>query len=134
MKLIELLEKIEKGDNLPAKIEFDNKKYIFDEEYNDYYCEKEYEFLSERIGGCSKLNEILNKEVKNMSYRKLKLKEHIDLFELSKDSWCGCNQDTMEFLQQHYSYDTYFSNFEERLNCYVIDDLHVNKKCFDVID
>lgn len=134
MKLIELLEKIEKGDNLPKKIKVDDIIYRLDEEYRDYKNEAD-SYLSEEIGSYAHIDLALKMEVKILNdISKLKLKEHIDLFELSKDSWCGCNQETMEFLKEHYDYDWYFTDIEERHNCYVIDGLHVNKKCFDVID
>lgn len=136
MKLIELLEKIEKGDNLPKKIEVDGIIYRLDEEYRDYENEVDG-YLSEDIGSYARIDSALKMEVKVLKDTiRLKIKDHIDLCNLAKNYWNGCRSYTLQFLDKYYGKDEIFEidEYSQDDDCYRIDDYYVNKECFDVID
>ena len=64
---------------------------------------------------------------------RVRLKKHIDLYDLQKDHWCGCERDTFNFLRDNYSYREEFNvttNYGDR---YIIDGHCVVSKCFDII-
>lgn len=136
MKLIELLEKIERGDNLPKKIEVDDITYYLDKEYRDYRSELDA-YLSEDIGNYAHIDIALKMEVKVLKDTiKLKIKDHIDIYDLAQNHWDGCRNYTLTFLDEYYGIHSIFKIEEDCVydDYYRIDDYCVNKKCFDVID
>lgn len=136
MKLIELLEKIEKGDNLPQKIEVDDTIYYLDEEYRDY--KNEYDgYLSEDIGSYAHIDLALKMEVNVLNDKiRVMLKPHIDIYDLSQNHWEGCKNDTLMFLDEYYNKKSIFEVDDDEVDnvSYIINGYFVNKKCFDVID
>ena len=104
MKVIELINKIAKGEQPPKKIKYYGVIY----EYKDCdYFDEDGEYLTNSL--CFD-EEDLNDEVEIIECDeiKLKLKEHIDLYELKQNHWNGCQYDTMNFLLDKYSYHDYF--------------------------
>ena len=49
MKVIDLLNKITNGEEVPKKIRYDYKDYVYEDNYEDYYCEEESRYLFETI-------------------------------------------------------------------------------------
>ena len=51
MKIIDLLVKISKGEEVPRKIKHDDNFYIYDERFEDYFCEEKDLYLICKIIG-----------------------------------------------------------------------------------
>lgn len=136
MKLIKLLEKIEKGENLPKRIKYDGNTYDLDVEYRDYRRNNCW-YLSTEIGNCEHFDKLLKNEVKVLNDKiRIKLKEHIDIYDLSQNHWDGCRNNTLRFLDVYYGIINTFEIDEDCVchDYYFVEGYHVNKKCFDVID
>lgn len=131
MKVIELLNKIANGEQPPKKIKYYDVIY----EYKDCdYFDEDGEYLTNSV--CLD-DEDLNDEVEIIQYDeiKLKLKEHIDLYELKQNHWNGCQYDTMNFLLDKYSFQEYFIIHQKDIYAgyYKINGRNINEKCFEIV-
>lgn len=130
MKVIELLNKIANGEQPPKKIKYFG--YIYEYKDCDYYNE-DGEYLSDKICFDNDLNDEV--EIIQHDEIKLKLREHIDLYELKQNNWNGCQYDTMNFLLEKYSYHDYFIIHQKDIydGYYKINGRNINEKCFEIV-
>jgi len=49
MKVIDLLNKIANREEVPEKVKYEYKDYVYKDNYEDYYCEEESRYLFETI-------------------------------------------------------------------------------------
>lgn len=130
MKVIELLNKIANGEQPPKKIKYYGDIY----EYKDCdYFDEDDEYLSDKICFDNDLNDEV--EIIEKQEIKLKLKEHIDLYDLKQNHWNGCQYDTMNFLLEKYNYQEYFiiHQNDKYAGYYKINGKHINEKCFEEV-
>ncbi len=65
---------------------------------------------------------------------RVKLKKHIDLYDLEKINWCGCQRETFDFLKEHYGEcekEYFLVNQSSIENCY---NLLLKENGLDVFD
>ena len=86
MKIIDILDKIARGEEVPKKIYYENKTYFYDEEYKDYFdYDKNYGLIEDHIhnnyGIINSLNdevEILEITIHNLETKNNNMIEKID--------------------------------------------------------
>lgn len=67
---------------------------------------------------------------------KVRLKEDINIKDLAKDNWNGCQLDTLHFIADNYKANGEQEVFEvkKRLDIYLIDGYVVNPIAFEIIE
>lgn len=88
IKLIDLLNKIANGEEVPKRIRYEYKDYVYKDNYEDYYCEEESRYLFEIIVNDEnwKLSYTMNIEVEILEEEK-KIPERVsnaEVFEVPK--------------------------------------------------
>jgi len=67
---------------------------------------------------------------------KVRLKEDINIKDLAKDNWNGCQLDTLLFIAENYKSDKEQKVFEvkEEFGCYCIGDNVLNPIAFEIVE
>lgn len=82
MKIIDLLNKIAKGEEVPKEIKFEGELCSFDVEDKDYYCERYGNIVWYLVDTSNNMNEVLDTELEIISEEK----------EIEKLGYCCVNK------------------------------------------